>query len=191
MSSTFTNYVFDTEQTGANTHAHSMHWLGVVKLTRDLNTTFEGKMRPRPGTSFHPEAMTHAGNVTWEEILSWPDPAQVMPQFGVWLRSTLEPGTIPLFWADNNGHDKKWLDIYMSQFGEESLTGHTSRNIMDIFRGFKMGRKAAGKPLPRKFQHLKRLADTPHDHTPVNDSKGLCEALIKLHDNVGFPINIH
>lgn len=191
MSSTFTNYIFDTEQTGPNTHAHSMHWLGVVKLTRDLQTTFEGKLRPRPGTTFDPAAMEHAGDVTWEELLTWNEPALVMPKFGDWIKSTLEPGTKALFWADNNGHDKKWLDLYMDQFGSGHLTGYTSRNINDRFRGFKEGLAAAGKPLPRKYQNLKNLADTPHDHTPVNDSKGLAEALIKLHDNVGFPIVIH
>ena len=191
MRNIFTNYIIDTEQTGPNTHAHSMHWLGVVKLTRNLNEAFEGKMRPRPGTTFDPVSMKYAGNVTWDELLTWPDPALVIPKFGDWIKSTLEPGTRALFWADNNGHDKKWLDLYMDQYGSSHLTGHTSRNINDLFRGFKEGLAAAGKPLPKRYRGLKSLADTPHDHTPVNDSKGLCEALIKLHDDVGFPIVIH
>lgn len=186
----FTNYVFDTEQTGPNTFAHSTHWFGVVKLTRNLDTFFEGKMRPRPGTTFDDESMKHNGDVSWAELLTWPDPAAVMPAFGLWIKDTLEPGTMPLLWADNNGHDKKWLDIYADQFGEGQVN-YTSRNINDRFRGFKEGLEAADKPIPKLYRSLHDLRVTPHNHTPVDDATGLAEALIKLHDDVGFPIIIH
>ncbi len=186
-----TNYVFDTEQVGPHLLAHSMHWLGVVKLERDLKTTFEGKMRPRPGTTYDPESIKHAGGVTWAEIMTWADPALVIPEFCTWIRQTLEPGTKPLFWSDNTGHDMKWLSYYMDLYGDSDLLGHKSRNINDRFRGFKEGRESAGKPLPAEYGTFENIGKTPHDHTPVNDANRMVEALIILHDTVGFPIDIH
>ena len=187
----FTNYIFDTEQTGPHLLAHSMHWLGVVKLERGLKTTFEGKMRPRPGTTYDAEAMKHAGGVTWAEILTWNDPALVIVDFCAWIRQTLEPDTKALFWVDNNGHDMKWLRYYTDLYGDSDLLGHTSRNINDRFRGFKEGRSSVGQPLPRQYSSFGDIGETPHNHTPVNDSTRMAEALIILHDSVGFQIDIH
>ena len=186
-----TNYVVDTEQVGPHLLAHSMHWFGVVKLERGLATTFEGKMRPRPGTTYDAEAMKYAGGVTWPELLTWPDPAFVMPQFCDWITRTLEPGTKASFITDNNGHDIKWLRYYTDLYGDSDLLGHTSCNINDRFQGFKAGCESVGKPLPLMYSSLEKLGKTPHDHTPVNDARRIAEAVIMLHDNIGFKIDIH
>lgn len=186
-----TNYVVDTEQTGRNTRLHSMHWLGAVKLTERLDVTFEGRMCPRDCTTYDPEALAHAGNVTWEKISRWQRPEVVIPQFVTWILETLEPGTEPLLWIDNNGHDKKWLDVYMDWYGDDRLLTHTSRNINDRFRGFRNGYEvASGEDVPPKFRSLAELATTPHDHTPVNDARNKAEALLALRE-IGFEIEVH
>jgi hypothetical protein len=187
----YTNYVFDTEETGQHLMAHSMHWLGVVKLERGLQTKFEGRMRPRTGTTYEAEAMKYNGGVTWAEMLTWDEPSIVIPAFCAWIRATLEPGTKALFWSDNNGHDIKWLRFYMDLFGEGDLMGHTSRNINGLFRGFKDGRASVDQPLPPELSSFEKIGHTPHDHTPVNDATRMAEALIILHDTVGFQIDIH
>lgn len=186
-----TNYVVDTEQTGPNTRLYSMHWFGAVKLTEKLDITFEGRMKPRKGTFYDRESMKYNGNVTWEEMNRWQEPSVVIPQFVTWILNTLEPGTEPLLWIDNNGHDKKWLDLYMDWYGDDKLLTHTSRNINDRYRGFKEGYKAAsGQDVPKRFRSLNNLAVTPHDHTPVNDATGKAEALLALRE-IGFQIAVH
>ncbi len=167
-----------------------MHWFGVVKLTESLQTTFEGKVCPRKDTTFDPVAMQYAGGLTWDEISSWPKPELVMPNFTQWLHDTLEPGTTPLFWTDNNGHDMKWLSLYMDEFGDDKILGHTSRNLNDRYRGFKEGMIAAGKKVPKRFSSLEKLATTKHDHTPVNDTLGMAEAMLALRE-IGFPVEVH
>lgn len=186
-----TNYVVDTEQTGRNTRLHSMHWFGAVKLTEALDITFEGRMCPREETIYDAEAMQYAGGVTWSEIQRWPKPQIAIPQFVTWILQTLEPGTEPLLWIDNNGHDKKWLDLYMDWFGDDRLLTHTSRNINDLHRGLRQGYQfATGHDVPERFRSLGSLSVTPHDHNPTNDARGKAEALLALRE-IGLQIEVH
>jgi hypothetical protein len=168
-----------------------MHWFGVVKLTETLDTKFEGKMCPRPDTTFNPTSMEYAGNVTWEEILTWPEPAMVMPQFRQWIINTLEPGTKPQFWTDNNGHDMKWLSIYMDEYSDGTIMGHSSRNISDRHKGLVEASQFCGKQLPKAIRRsFESLQITPHDHTPVNDATGKAEVLLALRQ-FGLQIQVH
>lgn len=201
-------YVCDGENTGPDTQWHSLHWFGVVKLTEALDVTFEGKMRPRNlrdeaderaglgPAGYHPESMKHNGGVSWEVLKTWPEPSPIITQFTDWVIATLEPGTTPLFLSDNTGHDKKWLDIYVDQYGpvhtkNETWLGHSSQSLKDRFQGFKQGYKAAsGKEVPEEFRSLERMAITKHNHTPLDDARGRAEALLKLRE-IGFPVVVY
>jgi hypothetical protein len=205
MSQKYTWFVGDTEETGPNTQLHSMHWFGAVKFTNTLNNTFEGKMRPRPETidltakpprtGYHPDSMKYAGGITFEELLSWPDPSLVMPEYVEWIYDLCEPNTKPFLLTDNTGHDKKWWDMYIDLFvpytGSETLLGHSSQSIKDRFNGFKQGYEAAlGYEVPEEYRSLEAMATTKHDHTPLNDALGRAEAMLKLRD-IGFPVVVH
>ena len=186
-----TVFVVDTEQAGRSLVRHSMHWFGVMKLTEKLDTFFDGKMCPRPGTGYDPVAMQYAG-ATWDEIQSWPEPEPVMLAFRSWIIANTEPGTKPQFWADNNGHDKKWMDFYMDlyadtpdEFGnyaQESLLGHSSKNVNNWHQYFVTGCKVAGKPVPPRYRKRKNLSITKHNHTPVQDARGVCESMLAMRD---------
>lgn len=182
-----TVFVIDTEQTLSSLIHGSMHWFAVMKLTEKLDTFFEGKMCPRPNTTYNQKNMDYGG-ATWNEIQSWPKPELVMSTFAIWLTRNTIPGTVPQFWADNNGHDKKWLDYYLDLYLEfdpkatEPFAGHSSRNVNDWHKNFVKGRKVAGDPVPEKYRIRKNLSVTKHNHTPVCDVKGICESMLAMRD---------
>jgi hypothetical protein len=187
-----TDFVIDSEQTGYNLIHHSMHWFAVMRFDEKLDTFFEGKMCPRPKTTYNPKNMEHSG-ATWDEIQSWPNPERVMPTFAVWLIRHTTPGTVPRFWADNNGHDIKWLNYYLDLYlpfdpkTTQSLTGHSSRNVNDWHKNFVKGRAHADDPVPERYKIRKNLAVTKHNHTPVCDVRAVCESMLAMGD-VGLHI---
>jgi len=194
MMSKVTVFVVDTEQTGRSLVRHSMHWFAVMKLTEELDTFFEGKMCPRPETTYVPRSMQYAGT-NWEEIQSWPKPELVMPTFATWLIRNTELGTVPQFWADNNGHDIKWMNWYMDLYADdpeaaEALMGHSSRNVNDWYRSFVKGCATAGKPLPPLYQKRQNLAVTKHNHTPVADVRAVCESMLAVR-KMGLHVPVH
>lgn len=174
-----TNFVLDVETDGPDAYRHSLFWFGLVRLDESPETSFEGRMSPIT-EEWDEKALAVSGK-TREEILTWPDPAIVMPDLVAWVEEHTYPGTISHLWSDNNGYDVRWFLNYLDRFAGQNPFGHSSRNIGDRHRGIAEGAAYAGKPLPKKIRRsFKSLRKTVHDHNPVNDAIGNAEALLAL-----------
>jgi len=175
----YTIFVGDNETDGPNMHDHSMVWFSAMRLTKELNLTFEGKVRPK-SNNWNPNALAVTG-LTREETLEFPEPTVVMRKFVDWVKANTKSGTQALYCSDNNGYDWGWLNYYLWHYTGENPFGHTSCNVTNLYQGLMAGREVAGiydsLEVRTSFNHL---ISTPHDHSPVNDVRGLGEAMLGM-----------
>ena len=173
-----TLFIGDIETDGPDMERNSMIWLGVFRLTESLGTKFEGKIRPKTNT-WNSEALGVTG-LSREETMMFERPEIAIPGFVEWVNSNTEPGKRALFCSDNNGYDWGWLNYYLWRYAEGNPFGHTSCNIRNLYQGLMAGRAAAGIKENHPHSSFEHLVMTPHDHNPVNDARGLAEALLGM-----------
>lgn len=92
----------------------------------------------------------------------------VMRSFEVWLKQFLRI----TFISDNPAYDFQWINHAFWSRGMPNPFGHSGRSIKDFYAGL------SGNFLDS--QGWKRLRITPHDHNPVHDSLGNCEAFDRI-----------
>lgn len=183
-----TIFVGDIETDGPNMDENSMFWFGAVRLTEALDITFEGEVRPK-SDKWDPKALA-VSHRTRNEVIRFDPPEIIMPRFATWVRRHTNSGTRALFCSDNNGYDWGWLNYYLWRYAGENPFGHTSCNIKNLYQGLMAGRAATGiKDSPKVRDSFKHLVKTPHDHNPVNDARGLGEAMLGMRQyGLTFPI---
>ena len=156
----------------------SMIDVGVVKLTKELDTTLRLLIKPISEKYLAPAlAITGYSREATENFEN--TAANAMAKFTNFINDTNNwetPGN-PMFFSDNNGFDYMFTHWYFMHYTGNDPFGHTSRNLQDMFRGLK------GNFRNREF---KKLRKTKHDHNPVNDAKGNAEVLIMMIQDMGL-----
>lgn len=95
--------------------------------------------------------------------------ALVYQNFAHWL--TRFEGR-PAFVSDNPAFDWQWINDGFWRHCGYNPFGHSARRISDFYAGLKGNFYDT--------QRWKRLRVTPHDHNPVHDAMGNCEAFARL-----------
>ncbi len=166
----------DIESDGPIPGDYSMICFGAVVVEEGLQRTFYGKLRPI-SEKFIPEALAVSG-FTREEVMAFPDPAEVMRNFAAWLASISKDRL--LFIADNNGFDWSFINWYFHHFTGKNPFGFSSTNLGSLYKGMM-------KDTFVTFKHLRR---TRHTHHPVDDAKGNAEALLTMKNEMGLKIRL-
>lgn len=166
----------DIESDGPIPGDYSMICFGAVVVEEGLERTFYGQLRPI-SEKFIPEALAVSG-FTREEVMAFPDPAEVMQNFATWLASISKDRL--LFIADNNGFDWSFINWYFHHFLGKNPFGFSSTNLGSLYKGMM-------KDTFVTFKHLRR---TKHTHHPVDDAKGNAEALLTMKNEMGLKIRL-
>ena len=161
--------VVDVEADGQIPHKFSMVSFGAIILEPGLNRTFYGQTKPI-SENWIPEALAISG-FTRTEHEQFDDPTKVMIRFGKWINENSTGNHI--FISDNPAFDWQWINYYFHFFTDNNPFGHSARRVGDLYCGMKMNTK-----LNREWK--KKLTKTKHDHHPVNDAKGVAEALLEM-----------
>jgi len=168
-------YVIDCESDGPIPGEFSMVCLGVVKVEKNLDKTFYGKIKPISDI-WQPDALAISG-FSREEHLTFDDPEKVMKEFADWIKET-SIGK-PIFVSDNNGYDFSFANYYFHKYYGSNPFGWSSRRIGDLYCGMKMD-------VYSKWKHLRK---TSHTHMPIDDAMGNAEALLEM-QKMGLKIKL-
>ena len=161
------NYVMvDVEADGPAPGDYSMVCFGAVVVEPELPRTFYGRLRP-VSDKWLPEALAVSG-FTRSEVEEFDDPAAVMEEFRLWLRSNVNGQ--PMFISDNNGFDWQFINWYFHHFLGANPFGHSSTNLGSLYKG-------VVRDTSRNFKHLRK---TRHTHHPVDDARGNAEAFLEI-----------
>jgi len=93
----------------------------------------------------------------------------VLLEFETWLH-TFKPPYV--FVSDNPAYDWQWINYHFHHELGRNPFGHSARRIGDYYAG-KVGDF-------RQASKWKKLRITKHDHNPVNDAMGNCEAFNRM-----------
>ena len=145
--------------------------VGVVRLDRDLQTTFKATFAPiSPGWIADALAIS---NLTRQQHEAYPEPSIGMKDFRIFLETHCN-GSRPVFMSDNPAFDWQWVNYYFHRYEGVNPFGHSGRRIGDLHAGL-VGRFGAGS-------EWKAFRKTRHTHDPVDDAKGNAEALLHMAD---------
>lgn len=167
--------IVDVEADGPAPGLYSMISLGAVILDHDLKRTFYGEFKPMTN-DFIPDALAVSG-FSREKTMKFPDPQITMNKFDKWIADNVKGKAY--FMSDNNGFDWQFTNFYFWRFLGRNPFGHSSTNIGSLFKGMEMD----------MFKNFKHLRKTRHDHNPMHDAKGNCEALLAM-KRMGLKISI-
>jgi hypothetical protein len=156
------NLVFvDCEAAGTSPVSGVLTEFGAVHYaTRE---TFHGRLWVA-----HPDPVTPAIPVPVEKIVT---EDEVAGDFIAWLIRLKLAGR-PVLVSDNPAYDFMWIAGLFDTAGMPNPFGHSGRRISDFWAGI---RGSWGDT-----QSWKRFRKTPHDHNPVNDAMGNCEAFERI-----------
>lgn len=98
------------------------------------------------------------------------DPVKVFRDFAAWLTDVTNGR--PIFVSDNPAYDFQWINYGFHHALGRNPFGHSGRRISDFYAGL-IGNFT-------NSQGWKRLRVTQHDHNPVHDALGNCEAFERL-----------
>jgi hypothetical protein len=90
--------------------------------------------------------------------------------FAAWLTEVSDGKSI--FVSDNPAYDWQWINFYFWKHLGGNPMGFSARRIGDFYAGLRGDFS--------KANHWKHLRRTVHDHNPVNDAMGNCEALERM-----------
>lgn len=166
----------DIESDGPIPGDYSMICFGAVVVEEGLERTFYGQLRPI-SEKFIPEALAVSG-FTREQVMAFPEPAEVMQAFAAWLASISKDRL--MFISDNNGFDWQFINWYFHHFLGKNPFGFSSTNLGSLYKGMM-------KDTFVTFKHLRR---TKHTHHPVGDAKGNAEALLMMRNELGLKIRL-
>jgi len=164
----------DIESDGPIPGDYSMISFGAVLVNEQLNTTFYGKLRPI-SDKYDPEALAVSGH-SREEVANFEDPAKVMADFAVWIKTVCKDR--PIFISDNNGFDWMFICWYFHHFTGNNPFGFSSQNLGSLYKGIEKD----------TFTTFKHLRQTKHTHNPVDDARGNAEALLTMKREYGLKI---
>lgn len=117
------------------------------------------------------EARPRADNPALSELTGKEfDPVAVFGAFEAWLQSVTQGR--PIFVSDNPAFDFQWINYGFHHALGRNPFGHSARRISDFYAGL-TGDWG-------NTQAWKRLRVTPHDHHPVHDAMGNCEAFARM-----------
>lgn len=171
-------FIVDVEATGPipGENDYSMIELGAVLLDEHLETTFYRKVRPI-SNRFEPEALAAIGT-TWEEIKARPDAVgakMTMVNFATWIGAVNGAGE-PQLISDNNQFDGMYVAWYFHHFLGRNPFGWSSHHADDLYYGLRK----------TNVGNMDVLRRTPHTHHPVDDAKGVAEAMRTMIDAMGL-----
>ena len=161
-------YVVDTETGWAAVRSEFHDFFGIVRLDRDLKTTFYGQVASI-SNEYIAEMLAVSG-ITREQHLTFPDPQITMARMKEWIAATNQSGK-PTLVSDNPAFDFGWINYYSHRYLKANPFGHSARRI-GIDAGFM--RDSA------KASEWKKFRKTMHTHDPVDDAMGNAEALLHM-----------
>lgn len=172
-----TAFVFDVEADGPYPGDYSMVSIGIIRLQADLTTapTFFGQTAPI-SNKFKPEALA-AIRVTREEHLTYEAPEIVMPRLLTYFREHCKGR--PHMISDNPAFDWQFLNMYLHRYTGDNPCGWSARRVGDFYAGLKKNFHETGR-------NWRRHVQTPHDHNPINDARGVAEALLAMQAEYGL-----
>lgn len=162
----------DVEADGPCPGLYSMVSFGAVRVDRELETTFYGKLAPI-SDKWVPEALAVSG-FSREDMEKFDQPIVVMTNFIKFLAENNE-GDRPIMISDNPAFDWQFMNYYLHCLTGSNPMGHSARRIGDLYSGLKGKFNASGRD-------WHKLRKTKHTHNPVDDAKGNAEALIAMCD---------
>lgn len=166
----------DIESDGPIPGDFSMICFGAVVVRGDLKEDFYGRLKPI-SEKWIPDALAVSG-FTREQVLVFPEPEQVMKDFGTWISAHTKGR--PIFIADNNGFDWQFINWYFHHFTGANPFGFSSMNLGSLYKG-------AVRDTFKNFKHLRR---TRHTHHPVDDARGNAEALMEMARTLDLKITL-
>ncbi len=169
-------YVVDVESDGGAPGIYSMVSIGVVRVDREMKTTFKGLFAPI-SDKWVPEALAISG-ITREEHLAYPDPEIGMRALEVFLKDTSNGRAI--FVSDNLAFDWQFPNYYFHKYEIPNPFGFSGNRIGNFYAGLEKDWFSSSK--------WKKLRKTKHTHDPVDDAKGNVEAMIAIADQYGVKI---
>lgn len=152
--------------------------LGVVRVDRQLETTFKAQFAPI-STEWVPEALAVSG-IDRQTHESYPFAGEGMAQFFTFLEENNLGGGRPLFVSDNPAFDWQFVNYYFHRFIGSNKFGFSARRIGDFYAGLERDFGASNS--------WKKFRKTAHTHDPVDDARGNVEALIHIADKHGVKI---
>ncbi|ESQ74885.1 exonuclease domain-containing protein [Asticcacaulis sp. AC402] len=169
-------FIVDVESDGPAAGIYSMVSIGIVKLDRELKTTFMGHFSPI-SERWIPEALAVSG-ISREQHLAYPAAETGTREMIAFLKDNSNDR--PVLVSDNPAFDFQWPNYYCALIGEKNPFGHSGRRIGDLYAGLKGNWSAASD--------WKQFRKTAHTHDPVDDAMGNAEALIHLADTFRLKI---
>lgn len=174
------HFVVDVEADGPAPGLYSMVSFGVVRVDRELQTTFYGETAPI-SERWIPDALA-VSKFTREQHLAFESPEKTMQRFAVWLRETNLGNDRPIFFSDNVAFDWQFINYYSHAYLGDNPFGHSGRRIGDFYSGLRKNLRAT--------RDWHRLRKTRHTHHPVDDAKGNAEALLAMCDKFGVELRV-
>ena len=158
----------DIEADGPIHGEYSMVSIGAVPVGRHAELSFYGQTRPVHQEWNH-EALAVSG-FTRDQHLVVADPACGIREFAEWVEKTAVGR--PVMVSDNPAYDWQFVNGYLWKYAGRNPFGHSARRIGDLYAGMQQGTRLAGD--------WRRLRKTPHTHHPVDDARGVAEALVAM-----------
>ncbi|MBK6611050.1 MAG: exonuclease [Sphingobacteriales bacterium] len=168
--------VVDIESDGPIPGDYSMICFGAVLVDEALNKSFYGRIKPI-SENYIPEALAISG-FSREETLSFDHPVEVMQNFENWIKENSKGK--PIFISDNNGFDWMFICWYFHHFLKRNPFGYSSRRLSDLYCGL----------VKDSFAQWRHLRTTKHTHNPVDDAKGVAEALLYMKNEMNLKIGL-
>lgn len=103
-----------------------------------------------------------------EDFRKWYD---IIIEFDKWIQQFESPF---IFVSDNPAYDWQWINYWFHRVLNRNPFGWSARRIGDFYAGLVGNFRAGSK--------WKRLRITKHNHNPVNDAMGNCEAFQRIMD---------
>lgn len=166
----------DVESDGPIPGDYSMVCFGAVIVEKGLKRSFYGQLRPI-SDQYLPDDLAISG-FSREETLQFAEPKETMLKFRSWL--DLEVKGRPLFISDNNGYDWQFINWYLHHFLGDNPFGFSSTNLNSLYKGMQKDFWASSRG----------LAKTAHTHHPIDDAKGVAEALLHMKYEMGLKIRL-
>jgi hypothetical protein len=163
-------YVVDIEGDGPAPGLYSMVSIGLVRVDRQMKTTFRADFAPI-SDKWVPEALA-ISNITREEHEAFPDPEIGIRDLEAFLKDTSDGR--PMFISDNLAYDWMWPNYYFALYDIKNPFGFSGHRIGNFYAGLEKDWFASSK--------WKKFRKTKHTHDPVDDAKGNVEALIHIAD---------
>jgi hypothetical protein len=165
-------FSIDVEADGPCPGLYSMVNFGVVRVDRELTTTFYGECAPI-SDKWIPDALAISG-FSREQHEKFELPVVTMTRLLEWIKENNE-GDRPIMISDNPAFDWQFMNYYLHCLTGGNPFGHSARRIGDLYSGLKGKFNASGRD-------WHKLRKTKHTHNPVDDAKGNAEALIAMCD---------